>query len=375
MGLRSIFWKEDHPFYINDGLLYQQRLNSHGEFFMLGLELLAMLPISFLLGCLFSRCWFHPSCFSRDMEIIDDNLVNEDPMVTAVRKGLLTCLQCAEWSPERLDLLKRKKSGLERKSSRSQLSNNDTLPVKYLERTTDQSYEWNIPSLGGIKFTDHCPQAFRMIRQMVQLELSVLMEELARPLVIRSSQGKSDAGRWVNLVFLETFGHKFILKTLRGQELDHLKSFVLSYANYLFREPDSRLPLYLGLISIERVGSIPKTLNASNLPGTKYSLVLMTNVFYTPLDRQPQFKFDFKGSTIGRRTFEDQNDLMDSLVANPLEFFDQPSLKEMDLEALLEMDWMGPFMMGADKERLIAQLLRDFNLLKEYGFMDYRYPN
>lgn len=162
------------------------------------LEVFGVLVVGLLMGFLLSIWMMNSPSYFSSLDIGDASI--EDPMLSCLRKGILTCINYAELSPERRDLgrkqsfqqLKRKAShGLLRKPSIVQLD------VESLGSTTDQYYEWNMPLVGQVRFIDHSPQVFRTIRQIVQMDLSTLQQELSRPFTQRGSHGKSDAGNQV----------------------------------------------------------------------------------------------------------------------------------------------------------------------------------
>ena len=106
----------------------------------------------------------------------------------------------------------------------------------------------------------------------------------------------------------------------------------------------------------------------------KFVLVLMANVFNPSVDIN--YKFDFKGSNVGRETLNPTNlyQSFESIVdGNDI---DDPfrSLKELDFHRLLSAGLMGKLHLGIERKSfLLNQLAKDTELLKFHGFMDYRY--
>ncbi|KAF9582560.1 Phosphatidylinositol 5-phosphate 4-kinase type-2 alpha, partial [Lunasporangiospora selenospora] len=201
---------------------------------------------------------------------------------------------------------------------------------------TDQVHEWNIPTYGRVRLTDHAPVAFQVIRELFNYTLSDMDEALSQPMTVMKTPGKSDA------IFFASHNHgRFLLKTLRGSEPTHLLAFLTEYMAHVQKYPNTLLPRYLGMYTFEKlagaklmnhdgsdrdaalsgiggiIGAGPgATTNTStaqhlHLNGTllsgrddgipsKITVVVLANVFDTP--NLVHERYDFKGSTVGRRT-------------------------------------------------------------------------
>ncbi|KAF9167905.1 Phosphatidylinositol 5-phosphate 4-kinase type-2 alpha [Actinomortierella ambigua] len=118
----------------------------------------------------------------------------------------------------------------------------------------DQVHEWRIPSYGRVRFIDHAPQVFRVIRQRFGYELSDLDEALAEPFTVMTTPGKSDA-----IFFASHNNGRFLLKTLRGAEPENLKQLLPDYVEHLQKHPNTLLPRYLGMFTFERLGGLGKS--------------------------------------------------------------------------------------------------------------------
>ncbi|KAI8913497.1 hypothetical protein EDD86DRAFT_105813 [Gorgonomyces haynaldii] len=276
-----------------------------------------------------------PCCQEKQDEI------DEDQWLHSLRLGLLAALRYGEYSPERFD---------------SQIPRND------------MTYEWSL-SVGRTRFVDHAPQAFKRLRALINISLSDLEQSLSRPLELMPSQGKSES------LFLMTHCKQFVLKSLRGNELEDLKSFLSQYTDHLQAHPESLLPRYVGLVTMECLqrfsGFQMEPRSQATIFRQKVCFVIMTNVLN--VEPQPRIKFDFKGSTMGRRTFQDEQELVNQTrewLKKPMDnIFQQDTLKEMDFEALLRHGLVETLQLRDSS--VLDTLESDLNLLQSHGFMDY----
>jgi hypothetical protein len=238
----------------------------------------------------------------------------------------------------------------------------------------DQVHEWNIPTYGRVKFTDHAPIVFHAIRERFHYTQADMDEALSQPMTVMKTPGKSDA------IFFASHNHgRFLLKTLRGAEPDNLKGFLSDYLGHIQKYPNTLLPRYLGMYTFEKLagakltnggtasaavgvgegvghsaggmgfggdrestglgglgaaGSARSKSDATaaqhlHLNGTllsagrddglpsKVVVVVLANVFDTP--EVVHERYDFKGSNVGRRTLPmDGVALRDSRLVNPI---------------------------------------------------------
>ncbi|KFH73662.1 hypothetical protein MVEG_00876 [Podila verticillata NRRL 6337] len=229
--------------------------------------------------------------------------------------------------------------------------------------TADQVHEWNIPSYGRVKFTDHAPIVFQAVRERFQYTLQDLDEALSQPMTVMRTPGKSDA------VFFVSHNHgRFLLKTLRGSEPENLKNFLSDYMAHIHKHPNTLLPRYLGMYTFEKLSSskiggagVPVGhhhggshhygrdgdrdssfsfkgsgpggrhdsaashhhlhLNGTLLSGkddglpSKVVVVVLANVFDTA--NLVHERYDFKGSNVGRRTLSEQPPLTTVVPPTP----------------------------------------------------------
>ncbi|KAG0206579.1 Phosphatidylinositol 5-phosphate 4-kinase type-2 alpha [Mortierella sp. GBA30] len=232
-----------------------------------------------------------------------------------------------------------------------------SFPLPTLDRYffgVDQVHEWNIPSYGRVKFTDHAPLVFHAIRERFHYTLADMDEALSQPMTVMKTPGKSDA------IFFASHNHgRFLLKTLRKSEPENLKAFLSDYLAHIHKHPNTMLPRYLGMYTFERIsgskalyGNVDSAaggggvgtgglhnndrdhglrsrisssstglrgkldtaattaqhlhLNGTLLSGkddglpSKVVVVVLANVFDTP--EVVHERYDFKGSNVGRRT-------------------------------------------------------------------------
>ncbi|KAG0305781.1 Phosphatidylinositol 5-phosphate 4-kinase type-2 alpha [Dissophora globulifera] len=126
-----------------------------------------------------------------------------------------------------------------------------SVPAAALDRYffgVDQVHEWNVPSYGRIKLTDHAPLVFHAIREQFHYTLADMDEALSQPMTVMKTPGKSDA------IFFASHNHgRFLLKTLRGAEPENLRGFLSDYLVHIQRHPNTLLPRYLGMYTFERM--------------------------------------------------------------------------------------------------------------------------
>ncbi|KAG0299013.1 Phosphatidylinositol 5-phosphate 4-kinase type-2 alpha [Linnemannia gamsii] len=238
----------------------------------------------------------------------------------------------------------------------------------------DQVHEWNIPTYGRVKFTDHAPIVFHAIRERFHYTQADMDEALSQPMTVMKTPGKSDA------IFFASHNHgRFLLKTLRGAEPDNLKGFLSDYLGHIQKYPNTLLPRYLGMYTFEKLTGAKLTSGVTagaavgvgdgvghsaggigfggdrestglggmgaagvarsksdataaqhlHLNGTllsagrddglpsKVVVVVLANVFDTP--EVVHERYDFKGSNVGRRTLPvDGVAIRDSRLVNPI---------------------------------------------------------
>ncbi|ORY48206.1 SAICAR synthase-like protein [Rhizoclosmatium globosum] len=306
----------------------------------------------------------------------------------------------------------------------------------------EQSHTWMIPNYGRVKFIDYAPLPFKIVRDSFGYTLKDFEEAIGNGLCdVEKSCGKSES------VFFTTKNGKFKFKTLRGSEADNLRAFLPDYIKHTSQNPNTLLPRYLGLYTFEpppphapatpprkqpnrlSVASASSATSTTStvVDGTSatttpvppftlkpFTIVAMANVLDTPL--QITEKYDFKGSTVGRKTLGDAV-VIDGELKTTIDSMSHDSeskglvnwvlkkvmreaetvgslveegnvnsgggkrdsldlsnltLKELDFERLVDAGCTNLLHVGADmKDRIVAQLQADVTLLRRCGFMDY----
>ncbi|KAI8819130.1 uncharacterized protein EV422DRAFT_118822 [Fimicolochytrium jonesii] len=296
-----------------------------------------------------------------------------------------------------------------------------SIPATYF--AADHAHEWTIPGFGRIRFTDHAPLPFKALRTLFGYSFDELNESLARAFSVEMTAGKSES------VFFETHNNRYLLKTLRGAEMENLRSFLPAYISYILDNPGTLLPRYLGLYTFERLTTVngPASYSSGAGPngrsfgasgkhlhqqyqssqiddalGTRFTVVLMAHVFDTDLEIAA--KFDFKGSNVGRQALPDDLSALrlphnrnpfsshsststaasgsdtttsgSSRGNRSISFSNLPSeitLKEVDYQRLIAIGGARRLIMGERaKLAVLAQLRSDVALLRKWEFMDYR---
>lgn len=151
------------------------------------------------------------------------------------------------------------------------------------------------------------------------------------------SSGKSGSYFYISL------DSKFIIKTLRENEYDQLQQMASLYLEYIRKNRRTFLVQFLGLYTI-------KDLRAYKRPFGR--LLLMNNIYYSCPDSS--VFYDLKGSTIGRKTENMQNNSLNSL-------------KDLDFTSIGQKIQLSPDL----KAEFLAQLLEDVNFLQSQSLIDY----
>ncbi|DBA84719.1 hypothetical protein WJX77_004824 [Trebouxia sp. C0004] len=182
------------------------------------------------------------------------------------------------------------------------------------------------------KWKDYCPMAFRQLRKVFNIDAGDYMLSVCGDQALRElpSPGKSGS------VFFLSHDDRFIIKTMRKNEVKLLLELLPKYHAHVERYPHTLLIKFYGLHRV-----VP-------LNGSKVRFIVMNNLFQT--DLHVQRKYDLKGSTQGR---------FSGKVPTP-----NTILKDLDLDISLKLEegW---------HERLMKQLAADCALMEELRVMDY----
>ncbi|KAL3135393.1 hypothetical protein ABBQ32_007577 [Trebouxia sp. C0010 RCD-2024] len=182
------------------------------------------------------------------------------------------------------------------------------------------------------KWKDYCPMAFRQLREVFNIDPGDYMLSICGDQALRElpSPGKSGS------VFFLSHDDRFIIKTMRKNEVKLLLELLPKYYAHVERYPHTLLIKFYGLYRV-----VPNN-------GSKVRFIIMNNLFQT--DLHIQRKYDLKGSTQGR---------FSGKLPSP-----NTILKDLDLDIRLKLEegW---------HERLMKQLAADCSLMEELRVMDY----
>lgn len=190
-------------------------------------------------------------------------------------------------------------------------------------------------------FKDYTPHVFRALRALNNVEEADYMTSLAGDFNYIEFLANSKSGQF----FFYSHDGRFMIKTQTREEARLLRDMLPSYVKHLVDHPDSLIARFYGLHRVEMPTLKRRTF-----------FVVMQSVFYCPVEPPLTLhvKFDLKGSTIGRRTEEE--DCLEGAVQKDLNFAEQKRVISL----------------GKDRILLFAETLRaDVNYLKELRIMDY----
>jgi len=131
---------------------------------------------------------------------------------------------------------------------------------------------------------------FDQILQMDDISQKTLIDSLNLHLnndqVFQAGEGAGSSGSF----FFFSYDQKFLIKTLKEQEIKTLGKTIMPYLQHLINNPDSLLARIYGLFAI-------KTQYFDNL-----FVMVMQNTYLSTPNIDCSLKFDMKGSRISRRT-------------------------------------------------------------------------
>jgi len=159
------------------------------------------------------------------------------------------------------------------------------------------------------KWKDYCPTAFRAVRQVFGINSSEFLLSICGDQALRElpSSGKSGS------VFFLSHDDRFIIKTMRKEEMKLLLAALPKYAAHVMANPDTLLVRFYGVHRVK-----PRH-------GAKVRFVVMNNIFRTDLEIHR--KYDLKGSTIGRTVMKSFSSLVQG---NGTDVDDEGSSGKMD---------------------------------------------
>ncbi|KAK6945598.1 Phosphatidylinositol-4-phosphate 5-kinase, core [Dillenia turbinata] len=180
---------------------------------------------------------------------------------------------------------------------------------------------------------DYCPMVFRNLRGMFKLDPADYMMSICGDDGLRelSSPGKSGS------IFYLSHDDKFVIKTLKRQELKVLLRMLPAYYDHVRDYEHTLLTKFFGVHKIKLKG------------GRKVRFVIMGNMFCT--DLRIHRRYDLKGSSYGRYTNENDID-------------ENTTLKDLDLAYEFHMD-------KSLRESLFKQISVDCMFLESLQIIDY----
>ena len=159
----------------------------------------------------------------------------------------------------------------------------------------------------NVKVIDYSPKCFSYLRNLEKIDIDDMIESFLpknNSQGIKKSQGKSGS------FFISTDDNKYMIKTLKSDELELLKhAFLKEYIDYIKKNPNSLLCRLYGMYNII-LGQ-----------GDEILIIVMRNVIGDFKDNTI-VKFDLKGSTYKRKAnFDmcDNNNVMKDLDFNEFE--------------------------------------------------------
>ena len=190
-----------------------------------------------------------------------------------------------------------------------------------------------------VEVIDYCPKVFAYLRKLEKIDIDKMIESFLpknNKQGIKKSQGKSGS------FFISTDNNKYMIKTLKSDELELLKHvFLKEYVNHIEKNPDSLLCRLYGMYNII-LGQ-----------GDEILIIVMRNVIGDFKDNTI-VKFDLKGSTYKRKSNFDMNN--NNNVLKDLDF------NEFEKNIMLSLSSI---------ERLREATKKDSLFLSKSGLMDY----
>ena len=190
-----------------------------------------------------------------------------------------------------------------------------------------------------VEVIDYCPKVFAYLRKLEKIDIDKMIESFLpknNKQGIKESQGKSGS------FFISTDNNKYMIKTLKSDELELLKHvFLKEYVHHIEKNPDSLLCRLYGMYNII-FGQ-----------GDEILIIVMRNVIGDFKDNTI-VKFDLKGSTYKRKSNFDMNN--NNNVLKDLDF------NEFEKNIMLSLSSI---------ERLREATKKDSLFLCKSGLMDY----
>jgi len=212
-------------------------------------------------------------------------------------------------------------------------------PKKFLEKK-----RYRFPKNGGtytpshlmssFKFKDYCPQIFKMLRQLFNIDPSDYQTEVCGNYLYLEFMTNSKSGQF----FFYSHSQRFMVKTMTKTEAKLLRKIMPQYYSYIRKHPHSLLTKFFGMHRVK--------------PHRREHIyfLIMGSVFYSKEGLEIHEQYDLKGSTKGRKAGPNEN-------------------MKKDLDLLENKVFLK---VGRDKAKLFRQqLLLDTEFLRKNQIMDY----
>lgn len=187
----------------------------------------------------------------------------------------------------------------------------------------------------NVKVIDYAPKCFSYLRQLENIDIKKMIESF---LPKNNTQGMKQSPGKSGSFFISTDDNKYMIKTLKADELELLKhAFLKKYVDYIKDHPNSLLCRLYGMYNII-LGQ-----------GDEILIIVMRNVIGDFKDNTI-VKFDLKGSTYKRKANFNMN------VMKDLDF------NEFERSIMLSI---------SSKNKLKERTKSDSEFLRDSGLMDY----
>jgi hypothetical protein len=226
----------------------------------------------------------------------------------------------------------------------------DYVPIKELtiDAKAPSSQSWNIFFRGQqFCFTSHHRHAFAEVRKTFNVTDEIFISSLSGASLekLGESKGKSGAD------FYATHNKNYFLKTLRASEVEVFSRFVVEYSKHCAANPDTLLPRFYGLYSIQ--------LSSGHNFAEEVFFILMQNLFAG--SSAIHARFDLKGSKHGRSAGQQDKQTFQTTGKCA------SILKDIDFEE----SSAGITLPDGERSRILSRLHDDVALLKKFLLMDY----
>jgi len=205
-------------------------------------------------------------------------------------------------------------------------------------------HSYKFPKQGGkytpshcmksFKFKDYCPQIFKMLRQMFNIDPVDYQMEVCGNFHYLEFMSNSKSGQF----FFYSHNQKYMVKTMSKTEAKLLRKILPQYYKYIKKHPHSLLVKYFGMHRVK-----PHRRD-------RIYFLIMGSVFYSEENMEIHEQYDLKGSTKGRKSCPTES------MKKDLDFIE----KEKEIH------------IGRKKAKMLKQQIKlDTEFLRKLGIMDY----